>query len=79
MAASGQQLMKQADSLYKQYGRPLEQEHWGEYVAIFPDGRTLVGPDLLVVSDQALDEFGKGSFVFKVGVKAVGKWRRASN
>ena len=75
MAASSQQLMKQADSLYKKYGRPLEPEHWGEYVAIFPDGRTLVGPDLLVVSDQALDEFGKGSFVFKVGVKAVGKWR----
>ncbi len=75
MAASSQQLMKQADSLYKQYGRPLEPEHWGEYVAIFPDGRTLVGPDLLIVSDQALDEFGKGSFVFKVGVKAVGKWR----
>lgn len=75
MAASSQQLMEQADSLYKQYGKPLEQEHWGEYVAIFPDGRTLVGPDLLVVSDQALDEFGKGSFVFKVGVKAVGKWR----
>ena len=75
MPTSSQQLMKQADSLYKQYGRPLEQEHWGEYVAIFPDGRTLVGPDLLVVSDQALAEFGKGSFVFKVGVKAVGKWR----
>ena len=75
MDASSQQLMKQADRLYKKYGIPLEQEHCGEYVAIFPDGRTLVGPDLLVVSDQALAQFGKGSFVFKVGVKAVGKWR----
>ena len=75
MAASSQQLTKQADSLYKQYGKPLEQEHWGEYVAIFLDGRTLLGPDVLVVSEEALAQFGKGSFVFKVGVKAVGKWR----
>ena len=79
MAASSQQLMEQADTLYEQYGNPLEQDHWGEFVAIFPDGRTVVGPDLMIVSDQALAQFGKGSFVFKIGVKAVGKWRRASN
>ncbi|PKB73125.1 MAG: hypothetical protein BZY75_03460 [SAR202 cluster bacterium Io17-Chloro-G7] len=75
MAVSNQELMEQADSLYKQYGRPLEQEHWGEFVAIFTDGRMVLGPTLLAVSEEALAKFGKGSFVFKVGVKAVGKWR----
>ena len=51
MAASGEPLMEQANRLYEQYGKPLEQEHWGEFVAIFLDGRTLVGVDLVDVSD----------------------------
>ena len=76
MAASSQQLMAQADSLYKQYGKPLEQEHWGEFVAIFPDGRLVLGNSQLEVLEQGLDQFGPGSFVFKVGDKVVGKWRR---
>lgn len=75
MSKSNSELMEQSERLYDQYGKPLEQDHWGEYVAIFPDGRTLVGADLEDVSHQALSQFGKGSFVFKVGEKAVGKWR----
>ena len=76
MAASGQQLIEQANSLYEQYGRRLEKEHWGDYVAIFPDGRWVLGPSRLEVLDQALVQFGAGSFVFKVGDKVVGRWRR---
>ena len=64
-----------AETLYDQYGKPLEQKHWGEYVAIFSDGRIHVGADLREVSAQALAKYGKGSIVFKVGDKAVGKWR----
>jgi len=75
MAKSKSELMDQSDKLYAQYGKPLEQDHWGEYVAIFPDGRTVVGTSLMDVSDRALDQFGKGSFVFKVGDKAVGTLR----
>ena len=75
MSKSNTDLMEQSEKLYNQYGKPLEQDHWGEYIAIFPDGRTLVGTDLMAVSDQALDQFGQGSFVFKLGEKAVGKWR----
>ena len=78
MAASGQQLMEQAESLYRQYGKPLEKEHWGEYVSIFPDGRWVLGPSRLEALDQALAQFGAGSFVFKVGDKVVGRWRRTS-
>ena len=76
MAAYSHQLMVQANSIYKQYGKPLEPEHWGEYVAIFPDGRLVLGNSQLEVLEQALDQFGPGSFVFKVGDKVVGKWRR---
>jgi hypothetical protein len=75
MAASSQQLMAQADRLYEQYGKPLEKEHWGGFVAIFPDGRLVLRPTLLAASEEALAKFGKGTFVFKVGAKAVGKWR----
>ena len=75
MAKSTSELMDTSEKLYEQYGKPLEQEHWGEYVAIFPDGRNLVGSDLMAVSDQALDRLGRGSFVFKVGEKSVGNWR----
>ena len=75
MAKSTSELMDTSEKLYEQYGKPLEQEHWGEYVAIFPDGRTLVGSDLMAVSDQVLDRLGRGSFVFKVGEKSVGNWR----
>ena len=75
MSASDQQLMEQAESLYEQYGRPLEEEHWGEYVAISPDGRFALGISHLEALDKALADFGPGSFLFKVGDKAVGKWR----
>ena len=43
MSISGQQLIERAESLYVLYGKPLEKEHWGEYVAIFPDGRWVLG------------------------------------
>ena len=76
MAASSQQLMEQAESLYEQYGGPLEQKHWGEYVAIFPDGRFALGTSHLEVLDKALAQFGPGSFLFRVGERVVGRWRR---
>lgn len=76
MSISGQQLIERAESLYVLYGKPLEKEHWGEYVAIFPDGRWVLGSSRVEALDQALVQFGAGSFVFKVGEKVVGKWRR---
>ena len=75
MSKSNSELIDESERLYRLYGQPLEQDHWGEYLAIFHDGRYVVGTSLLDVSDRALDQFGKGSFVFKVGEKAVGKWR----
>ena len=76
MVASGQQLVEQAESLYKQYGRALEEEHWGEFVAIFPDGRLVLAHSRLDVLDQAVSQVGPGSFLFQVGNRVVGRWRR---
>ena len=61
--------------LYELYGKPLEAQHWGEYTAFTPDGRTVLAPTLLEVVQQAAAAFGPGSDDFKVGERAVGKWR----
>lgn len=65
----------ESDQLYEQYGKPLERDHEGDYLAIAPDGRTLMGHTLLDVAQRAKEAFGPGSFLFKIGPKAVGKWR----
>ena len=67
--------LKQSDVLYERYGKPLEAEHWGEFVALAPDGRILLGPELAEVQGNALRQFGKGVHVFKVGPIAIGRLR----
>jgi len=47
----------------------------GEYVAISPEGKAILGPSVREVLVQAKTTFGPGNFIFKVGEKAVGKWR----
>ncbi len=37
------QRAEEDDRLYEQYGKQLEKEHSGEYVAIGPDGQTIFG------------------------------------
>lgn len=63
------------DRFYEQYGKPLEAEHCGEYVAVSPRGETILGATLLDVAQQAKIRFGTGSFIYKVGERAVGTWR----
>jgi hypothetical protein len=53
----------------------LEAEHAGEYVTVFPDGKTIIGRTRLEAAGQAVCTIGRGSFLFKIGEKAVGKWR----
>lgn len=62
------------DSLYEQYGKPLEAEHWGKYLAVHPDGRTILEDDYRLLTDRSLAELGKGVYVFKVGPKATHSW-----
>jgi hypothetical protein len=66
---------KTAHALYEQYGKPLEAEHTGEYVVISDNGKTIVGKNLTEVMANALDTFGKGNFVFKIGSRSIGSFR----
>lgn len=75
MATDNQELKKKSDELYERYGKPLEQEHWGKYIAIFPDGRTIIGDTPHEVLDKAVTTFGRGSFVYKIGPRAVWTFR----
>ena len=72
---NGQQRKDLSEALYAKYGKPLEAEHFGAYLAVTPDGRTLLGASLVEVAQRAKAAFGSGSYLFKVGTKAVGKWR----
>lgn len=65
-----------ADSLYTRYGKPLEREHHGKYIAISQDGRVIVDTDDLSVVGQAINVFGSGNFVFcRIGYSYVWKLR----
>ena len=63
------------DELYERFGRPLEETHRGEFLAVSPEGETILGASLLEVAQKATDSLGPGHFIFKVGERSVGKWR----
>ena len=66
---------KEDNRLYELYGKPLEKDHKGEFVAIGPDGQIILGDDGNEVIKQAIDRFGSGTFaVTKVGEGAYDKW-----
>lgn len=73
--AVDQKRRKLADELYEKYGKPLEAEHQGEYVAITPDGRTILATTVREAAQKAVEALGPGSYLFKVGEKAVWRWR----
>lgn len=60
-------------SLYELHGKPLESDHWGEYVAVTPDGRTLLGYSLSDITWKARKAFGSGVHIFKIGSRTVGR------
>lgn len=68
-------LEKLSDKLYTKYGKPLEKEHWGKFVAVSQKGKTILGTNLLELAQKASRTLGPGNFIFKVGEIAVGKWR----
>lgn len=61
--------------LYEAYGRCFEAEHWGWYIAISPDGQTMLGDDDVDLLRRAAARFGPGVFLFRIGEIAVGSWR----
>jgi len=64
---SQDELLAEADRLYEAYVKPLERDHHGQYVAVAADGRTVVGPSELEVVKEAVERFGRGSVVYKLG------------
>lgn len=68
-------LDRQYDELYAVYGKPLEPEHNGEFLAISPKGETVLGSILSEVVKQASARFGPGNLIYKVGQKAALRWR----
>ena len=52
--------------LYERYGKPLEAEHTGKFVAITSDGRTMLGTDKDTLFRDALEALGNDILVFKV-------------
>jgi len=75
MTAELRQRKQLADRLYQQHVKPMEREHAGEYVAVTADGQMVFGGTMVETARRARESFGPGSFLFKVGTKAVGKWR----
>lgn len=64
-----------AADLYERYGKPLEGGQLGQYVAIYPDGKTVIAGTMADVANQAVERFGAGAVIFKIGEGAAGKWR----
>ena len=71
----GEALDRRFDELYEAYGKPLEADHWGEFLAVSQDGQTILGSSMDEVAHRAAEAFGHGIFLYKVGERAVGRWR----
>ena len=69
------ELDRRYDEIYERYGRPLEQHHRGEYVAISADGQMALGRTMHEAAEKGARQFGPGSFLYKIGERAVGRWR----
>ena len=79
MAAQGTRSKQETEALYEtlyeQYGKPLEATHQSRYLAISPERKTILGESLIEVAQKAGAAFGPGYFVYKIGERVVGKWR----
>lgn len=61
--------------LYEQYGKPLEKDHKGEYLAIGPEEQTILGLSDVEVLQKAMETFGSGNFALaRVGHRTFGRW-----
>lgn len=65
--------------LYERYGRALEAQHAGEFVAIGDNGHMITGADEISVATQAVEQLGPGAFAFRrIGSDAEVRWRCAA-
>ncbi len=65
--------------LYEKYGKPLEADHIGEFIAISYEGRTILGTDDGQLLRQAVHDMGSGNFVLaRIGETTYGQWLKLS-
>ena len=61
--------------LYNLYAKHLEPEHNGEFVAISPDGKVIVGKRDGEVLKRAVNIFGRGNFAMaRIGHEVMHEW-----
>lgn len=73
--SSRNKLSRKAEELYTRYGKPLEADHSGEFIAISTEGKVVRAPALQQVLDLSLEQLGIGSYVFRIGAdRSVIKW-----
>lgn len=73
MALTDEETLTRSDALYDKYVQPLEAEHLGEFVAVAPDGRTMVGTNPYKIDIEAWNAFGDEAVMFQVGEKEIVK------
>ena len=61
--------------LYEKYGKPLEANHAGEFIAIGMDGEIILGKRDGETLRRAIDKFGRGNFAMaRVGSDVIQGW-----
>ena len=70
MALTNKEALTRSDALYDKYVQPLEKDHWGKFVAVAPDGRTLLGSNPYKIDMEAWNAFGDEAVMFEVGARA---------
>lgn len=75
-APDQQALIAESDRLYERFGKPLEKEHRGEYLAVSKGGQALLAARLFDALEKADERFGSENFIFKIGDKAEGEFLR---
>lgn len=64
------------EALYERYGKPLEPEHTGRFVAIGDTGEVILGDDEFALSKESLNRFGSGKYtVRRIGYDYNIRWR----
>ena len=71
--------LEEQSRLYERYGKALEEDHTGEFVAISLDGDILLDRKMGKLLRRATDTFGRDNFAMaRVGHEAMTEWMSAA-
>ena len=73
-----EQKLKEQRRLYERYGKALEKDHTGEFVAISLEGEVILDRKMGKLLKRAVETFGQDNFAMaRVGHEAMVEWMRA--